>query len=113
MANVYDISIEQGSSFNLNLTAKDSNGVPLNLVGYTVTGGIKYGYGSTQYLANLNPQIQNPNSGLIKISLSPTETSLLPVTKAVYDIEVNNVYYNSTFKAIRGYVEIIPEVTNM
>lgn len=113
MANVYDISIEQGSSFNLTLTAKDSNGTPLNLSGYNARGAIKYGYGSTGYLINLNPTIHSSLvSGLINISLSASGTSSLPVTKAVYDIEVysSNDY---TFKAIRGYVNIIPEVTNL
>jgi hypothetical protein len=113
MANVYDISVEQGSSFNLTLTAKDSTGTPLNLSGYNARGGIKYGYGSTGYLLSLSPTI-NPSyvSGLINISLTSTQTSLLPVTKAVYDIEVYaaNDY---TFKAIRGYVDVVPEVTNL
>ena len=88
MANVYDISIEQGSSFNLTLTAKDSNGNLLNLNGYSARGSIKYGYGSASYLLNLNPTITNPTNGLITISLSASDTSSLPVTKAVYDIEV-------------------------
>lgn len=112
MANVYDISIEQGSSFNLTLTAKDSNGIPLNLSGYNARGWIKYGYGSTGYLINLNPVV-HPSyiSGLITVSLSASGTSSLPVTKAVYDVEVYNAS-NYTFKAIRGYANIIPEVTN-
>lgn len=113
MANVYDISIEQGSSFNLTLTAKDSNGTPLNLSGYSARGGVKYGYGSTGYLINLNPIIHSSFvSGLINVSVSASDTSSLPVTKAVYDIEVYNAS-NYTFKAIRGYVNIIPEVTNL
>jgi hypothetical protein len=112
MANVYDISIEQGSSFNLTLTAKDSNGNLLNLNGYNARGSIKYGYGSTGYLINLNPVITNPTSGLIAVSVSASGTSSLPVTKAVYDIEVYDSS-NYTFKAVRGYVNVIPEVTNL
>lgn len=113
MANVYDITVEQGSSFNLALTAKDSNGTPLNLYGYAARGAIKYGYGSTNYLLNLNPSVDSSYvSGLINISLTAAQTSSLPVTKAVYDIEVyaSNGY---TFKAIRGYVDVIPEVANL
>lgn len=112
MANVYDFSIEQGSSFSLTLTVKNSNGTPINLSGYSARGGIKYGYGSTGYLINLNPQIQNATGGQIKISIPDSGTSSLPVTKAVYDIEVYNDF-NYTFKAIRGYASIIPEVTNL
>jgi hypothetical protein len=111
MANSYDISIEQGSSFNLNLVAKDSLGTPLNLSGYSATGSIRYGFGSTGILLAINPIVDSSYiSGIINFSLSASQTSSLPVTKAVYDIEVsaNNGY---TFKAIRGYAEISPEVT--
>lgn len=112
MSNIYNFSIEQGSSFNLNLTAKDPNGTPLNLSGYNARGSIKYGYGSTGYLMDLSPNIDGSFvSGIINISIPASGTALLPVTKAVYDIEVyaSNDY---TFKAIRGYVEIVPEVTS-
>ena len=110
MANQYDISIEQGSSFNLSLTAKDSAGTPLNLSGYAARGGIKYGYGSTGYLVSLTPIISSPASGVISISLTATQTSSLPVTKGVYDVEVFSSG-DYTFKAIRGYVDVSPEVT--
>ena len=113
MANSYNISIEQGSSFELSLTARDSNNAPINLSGYAASGGVKYGYGSTGYLVNLAPVI-DPSyvSGIIKISLTPEQTSSLPVTNAVYDIEVTSSG-GFTFKAIRGYAEIAPEVTNL
>ena len=95
----------------MNLIAKDSSSSPLNLSGFLARGGIKYGYGSTGYLLDMNATIDSSYvSGIINVSLSATETSSLPVTKGVYDIEVysSNDY---TFKAIRGYVDVIPEVT--
>lgn len=111
MANIYNLSIEQGSSFNLNLVAKDSYGTPLDLSGYSAVGAIRYGYGSTGTLLSLNPSVDSSYiSGIINLSLTAEQTSSLPVTKAVYDIEVyaSNGY---TFKAIRGYVDVVPEVT--
>lgn len=113
MANVYNITIEQGSTFDLNLTVKNSDGTPVNLTSYSVSGGIKYGYGSNSYLANLNAVITGAVSGIINISLPASTTSNLPVTKAVYDIEAYIPANGYTFKAIRGYVDILPEVTNL
>jgi hypothetical protein len=118
MANVYDISIEQGSSLNLSLSATDSDGAYLNFSGYAARGKIKYGYGSSSYLLNINPQI-DPSlvSGLINISLTADQTSLLPVTKAVYDIEIyttgaiGSIVSGYTFKVLKGYADISPEVT--
>ena len=118
MANVYDISIDQGSSLNLTLTATDSAGAYLNLSGYAARGKIKYGYGSTGYLLDINPTVDSSYvSGLINISLSATSTSLLPVTKAVYDIEVYTtgtigaIASGYTFKVLKGYADVYPEVT--
>jgi hypothetical protein len=118
MANVYDISIEQGSSLNLTLTATDSAGSYLNLSGYAARGKIKYGYGSTGYLLNINPTIDSSYiSGLINISLTSSDTSTLPVTKAVYDIEVYTtgsigaIASGYTFKVLKGYADVSPEVT--
>jgi hypothetical protein len=109
MANQYDITIDQGSSLNLTLTATNSAGAYLNLSGYSARGKVKLGYGSTGYILDLQPQI-DPSyiSGLINISIPAF--SGLPVTKGVYDIEV----YNSggyTFKVLQGYANINPEVT--
>lgn len=113
MSNSYDISIEQGSSFNLSLTARDITGEPINLSGYATSGELRYSYGSSGVLLNLNPTV-DPSlvSGIINISLTPEQTASLPVTKAVYDIEVISSG-GFVFKAIRGYAEIAPEVSRV
>ena len=111
MASEYNFSIEQGSNFDLALTGKDDNGAILNLSGYSATGQIRYRYGSTGYLVNLNTIINlSSGDGVILVSLTPSQTSALPVTKAVYDIEVSNSG-GYAFKVSKGYVDIFPEVT--
>lgn len=111
MSNTYDISVEQGSSFDLSFTVTDASGIPMNLSGYTATGKLKYSYGSTGLLLNLSPVIDASYvSGLVNISLTPTQTASLPITKAVYDIEVISSG-GYVVKAGKGYAEIAPEVT--
>jgi hypothetical protein len=109
MANSYNISIDQGSSFSIALTATNSTGGYLNFSGYSARGKVKMGYGSTGYIIDLQPQIDSSYvSGLINISLAPMTG--LPVTRGVYDIEV----YNSggySVKVLQGYADINPEVT--
>ena len=106
-----DISIYQGSSFNLSLTAVDSTGAMINLSGFSARGQVRYGFGSTGVLLNLNPQVDTGYvSGLINISLNASQTTGLPITKAVYDIEAYNSG-NYCFKAFAGYANIYPEVT--
>ena len=94
MATTYDLNITQGSSFNIRLTAKDSDGNSINLSGYSVSGYIRNRYSDTSHLLDMSPTIVSGGSpdailsGLVDISLHPTGTSALPITQAMYDIEV-------------------------
>ena len=59
----------------------------------------------------MNPQIDSSFvSGIVNVSIAPEITSGMPVTKAVYDIEVFNSGDFCT-QVSRGYVDISPEVS--
>lgn len=130
MASSYDLNITQGSSYNIRLKTKDANGVALNLSGYHVSGYIKNKYSDSNYLLNLEPSIVSGQSvptvpsnllndaifsGLIDINLHPTGTAALPITQAIYDIEI----YSGTaedresmvFKVLNGKANVHPEST--
>ena len=108
--NSYNIHIEQGASLNLSLVASDSAGNLLNLSGYQATGQVKYGYGSTGILLNLNPQI-DPSlvSGIINISIPSNQTTGLPITKGIFEVDIyNSIGY--TVKVLGGYCDIGPGI---
>lgn len=108
MASAYDISIDQGSVFELALAASDKNGAALNLSGYSAQGKIKYQYGDTTSLLPLTVSIDNSYvSGLINVSLTAIQTAALPVTKAVYDIEILTSG-DYIMKVFNGYADINP-----
>ena len=108
--NSYNIHIEQGASLNLSLVASDSAGNLLNLSGYQATGQVKYGYGSTGMLLNLNPQI-DPSyvSGIINISVPSSQTATAPVTKAIFEVDIYNTT-NYRVKILGGYCDISPGI---
>jgi len=115
MATTYDLNITQGSSFNIRLTAKDTAGNYINLSGYNVSGYIRNRYSDTSYLLDMEPAMVsggNPDaifSGLVDIALHPTGTAALPITQAMYDIEV---YKGSTvIKLLNGKANVHPEST--
>lgn len=111
MSNEYDINIVQGSSFSFYLNASDVNGNPINISGLNVTGGIKYSFGCTGYLAGLNAMISGDGtSGIVGVSLSPAVTMSLPVTTAVYDVFIYDTG-EYAIKPIRGYAYIHPSVS--
>lgn len=109
---LYNISVNQGESFDLVATITDSAGSAINLSGYNVRGSAKYSYGATgSALINLNPSITNSISGIIAINLTSTQTSSLPITVAVYDVERYSSGDASVIKVLNGSFTINPEVT--
>jgi len=113
MATTYDISIFQGENLDFTLNLKDSDGTtPLNLSGYSVRGKVKYSYGSSGFLSDLNPTILNSASGQISLSISSTGVANLPVTEAVYDIERYTSNDAIVKKVLVGKFIVKPETTN-
>ena len=115
----YDLDVFRGNTFSIELNTKGDDGVsPLNLSGYAVSGHIRYTYGSTGTLANLGVSIKAPlESGVLRCDIPSNVTATLPITQAVYDIEMYNLsgLHGSTSgeisKVLDGRVNIHPEVT--
>jgi hypothetical protein len=95
-ASKYDFSIEQGASFKLMLTYKDSNGNIVPLTDYCVRLTWRTDIGSTQIFSSLdqaNPDykfdIDEPN-GVINLLLSANYTNSLNFGSAKYDLELQS-----------------------
>ena len=108
---VYNISINQGESYNLDASLVTSSGTSVNLSGYYLRGQARYSYGSTGVLLDLNPTITNATGGAISINLTPTQTASLPSTIAVYDIESYISGESTVNRVLNGLFSISPEVT--
>jgi hypothetical protein len=124
MATTYDLNITQGSSFNIRLTAKDSDSNYINLSGYSVSGYIRNRFSDSSYLLDLEPIIVSGQSdpttpanllndaifsGLVDVSILPTDTAALPITQAIYDIEVYKA--TTVIKLLNGKANVHPEAT--
>jgi len=108
----YNFAVSQGSDINFSLIASGSSGLPLNLSGCSAVAGVKYGYASTGYLINLNPQIDSSLvSGIINIYVSGVLTTGTPITKAVWDLDIINTGSGTNTKAFYGYCEIYPQIS--
>jgi len=107
----YDISIIQGQSYELVAGLTNASGQVVNISGYNLRGQARYSYGSTGILLDLAPQVFNAESGILKIQLSPSQTSALPATVAVYDIEKYSQNDVVVDKVLNGFFTINPEVT--
>jgi len=117
----YNLDITQGSSFSAQLFAKNSDGTAVDLNGYSLSGVMKYNYGTGASLVDLSPtinlganslgQTNTAASGVVDISLTHAQTSTLPVTMAVYDVEMYNANFTEVRKLLDGRVTVHPEVT--
>jgi len=121
MATSYDFTVYQGSELDVQLSVTDEAGSALNLSGFDVRGSVKYRYGDTSALLDLNPVVASGTngdgyvSGLVDVFISGAQTKTLPVTEAVYDIERFHSGLGSAspsvIKLLNGKFEIYPEVT--
>jgi hypothetical protein len=111
---VYNITVNQGENYDLTTTLTNTDGTPVNISGYALRGKVRYSYGSTGVLVDLDPAIVNATGGVINFTLTPTETAALPITVAVYDIEryISGQSPELTVsRVLQGTVTVTPEVT--
>jgi hypothetical protein len=105
----YDLQIAQGTSYQLSVTLTDFCGAPIDLSLWNLSGYIKYNYGSTGYLTNLNPTAMTPTSGIITLSMGSAETSTLPIGINFYDIKL--VTGDISILALAGKAFVSPTVS--
>jgi len=112
MITEYDITAAQGSDLNITFTVLDNNSGVFNLSGYVASGKVRSKYSDSGILLQLTPQV-DPSfvSGLINLSVSGSVLQTLPITQAVYDINIFNVFSGIQFKVVEGYFSIEPSVT--
>ena len=120
----YNLLIEQGATFEIELQYKDSNGVVVDLTGYSGRLQIRPSIGSpTAYLClssslnadgtGLNFSGSNgstpPTSGSIGVYISAATSSMLTFNTGVYDLEIASGSFVS--RLLQGNVQLSKEVT--
>ena len=113
MAATANLIIEQGATFTSDVTVKDGAGEALDLTGYSASAKMALGYASTRTRTTINTTIDSdPTTGVITLSLSPTETSNLEApARYVYDVELLKASDNSVIRVIQGIITVSPNVT--
>lgn len=83
---VYNITIRQGATFELNLQYKDGAGTPVNMSGYTVAAQLWNKLGTAK-LADFTHQWTAQASGMFKLRLPATVTSGI-TEQGQYDVMI-------------------------
>jgi hypothetical protein len=84
----YNISLQRRADYYVTLQFKDSTGTAINLTGWTVEAQAWNQQRTTKY-ADFTVDYTNRATGTVKISLSDTQTALLP-NEAYYDVLLTN-----------------------
>lgn len=115
MADQYNISVDQGATYFLVVTWKDSDGTPINLTGYT--GRMQ---ARQQYTSPDPPlfSLTSPNSGIVivaalgqvEITIAASVTTLFAAGQYVYDLEIVSPAGVVT-RLIEGRCVVNPEVS--
>lgn len=126
-AGSYDINIEQGVSYSLNLTYADSGNVPINLSAFScarmqwnTTDGGTYEFTTNNSNSGLYYFAFNPaTSGIITLKIPASITAGYSFTNATYDLELESVadFYPGggpqVIRLLQGNVTVSPEITRI
>lgn len=104
-----NLIVPQGSDYDATFTITNDNGAPLNLAGYTAEAKLKKTHTSSAY-QSFAVEFVDRIAGVIKISLSNQQTSLLKSYRYVYDIVLTSPNDVRT-RVIEGLIEVSPGVT--
>ena len=110
-AGVYDITVEQGATFEMELTWKDSTGASVVLTGYSARMKARRTYTDTTVLFSLTSgsEIVLTSPGSIRVTIAASATAAYTPGAYVYDLEMVNG--STVYRLVQGKCTVSPEVT--
>jgi len=110
-AGVYNLSIEQGASWEISLEVDVSAGTDMNLTDYTFASKIARSHYDEDAVP-MGISILNASEGKFKVYLTPAQTALLDNSiEYSYDVEITSLAGEVT-RLIQGRATISPGVTS-
>ncbi len=108
------MSVYQGTYYECTFIIQDSDGVAINLTGYTFEADVRTAVASTTTLFTLTSgagiDIVSPLDGTLKVSMTAGQTVLCPIGSVVFDVHHLNATPGPTF-LFRGTVKVRQSVT--
>ena len=104
-----NLTLEQGTDFNVNFTVRNKDLTPLNLLGYTASSEMRKHYTATKkYIFDVT--FLDRARGKISISMSDAITATFLEGRYVYDVFIESSNGTKT-KVIAGTVLVHPGVS--
>lgn len=112
-AGIYNFTIDQGSTWTLQLVYNDPQGAPINLSGYTAKMQVRRKFDSATAVLTLATggqgiTITGP-TGTINLIATDEQTGAIEGGLYVYDLELDNG--GAITRLIQGQITVSPQVT--
>jgi len=107
-AGTYNIKIDQGSDFSLQLTVQE-DGSAKNLTGFSARAQLRPTIDSSTLTATFTCTITNASNGILTMSLANTVTDDIDVGQYFYDLELFTG--TTSQRLIQGTATVAGEVT--
>lgn len=109
MAAITNFYIDTGSNFGAVITVRGSDGLPLNLAGFTVQSYIRKSYASKTHI-DFNAEIYSETGGQVRVSLTNESTTNIKPGRYMYDVEVENSL-GERLRVCEGIIIFTPQIT--
>lgn len=113
MAVSYNVTIDQGATWYLNVEYDNPNGTPVNLTGYTAALQLRSLPESATAVLSLSTGLGitiTGATGLVAISATATQTRAIDEGTYYYDLEITSPAGVVT-RLVQGQAVVTPEVT--
>lgn len=109
-AGIYDIVIDQGSDYALQIQVSQ-DGSNSNLNTHSVRAQLRPTPSSTTKTADFSCSITDAANGIIKMELNNSTTANIAAGKYFYDLELVNTGASTVTRLIQGVARVTQEVT--
>ena len=111
MAAYSELTLEQGATFSTTINVEDTNGVAVNLSGYTANSQIRKSYYSTT-ANSFTATVTGTANGEITISMTAANTANLNPGRYLYDLLITAPDATKT-RVVEGIIVVSPSITKV
>ena len=111
MAAVANLRVDQGASFSSDVTVTNSDGVAVDLSGYTAIAKLANSHGSSAFTTITTTIASDATTGVISLSLTNSQTAALDApARFVYDVYITKTADSTVTRVIEGIITVSPKV---
>jgi hypothetical protein len=109
----FDITVQQGATWSVQLQFKSFTGAPVDLTDYTASAQIRPSYAAdAALLAAFTCVVTDPTHGIVTVTLTSAQTAALAApASAVWDLFLTNTTSGTALRVLAGKVQIVARVT--